>query len=281
MPFSGITDSPVEQYNNDGYLVIEELFDSEEIHLLLETAKADRALPKHAQDVEDGEGGVSRLSLWFKPGDDSYGMFSRGRRVVDTMERLLGDKVCHYHSKMMLKEPLTGGAWAWHQDYGYWYNMGYPFADQMGSCLIAIDRATKDNGCLQVLRGSQRLGRLDHGLTGEQTGLDPEWIEEAMKLFDLVYCELEPGTALFFHSNLLHRSDQNRSPNSRWSLICCYTAEGNMPFKDHDHPGYEPLVKVPDPAIKELGMKPIGEDAHFMSKENLEEYNERLEAKRK
>ena len=145
----------------------------------------------------------------------------------------------------------------------------------------AIDRATTDNGCLQVLKASHKLGRLDHGLTGDQTGVDPEWIEQATKRFELAYCEMEPGTALFFHSNLLHRSDQNKSPNSRWSLFCCYTAEGNMPFKDHDHPGYEPLVKVPDSAIKEVGMKPISDAAHFMSMESLEEYNERLSAKGK
>ena len=27
--------------------------------------------------------------------------------------------VCHYHFKLMKKEPKVGGAWEWHQDYGY------------------------------------------------------------------------------------------------------------------------------------------------------------------
>ena len=33
----------------------------------------------------------------------------------------------------------------------------------MGSCMVALDPATRHNGCLQVLKGSHRLGRLDHG----------------------------------------------------------------------------------------------------------------------
>jgi hypothetical protein len=35
------------------------------------------------------------------------------------MERLLDGEVYHYHHKMILKEPKIGGAWEWHQDYGY------------------------------------------------------------------------------------------------------------------------------------------------------------------
>ena len=30
----------------------------------------------------------------------------------------------YYHSKMILKDAKVGGAWAWHQDYGYWYQNG-------------------------------------------------------------------------------------------------------------------------------------------------------------
>ena len=77
---------------------------------------------------------------------------------------------------MILKEPFTGGAWEWHQDYGYWYNNGC-LAPDLASCLIAVDRATKENGCLQVLKGSHHLGRIDHGKVGDQTGADMERVQ--------------------------------------------------------------------------------------------------------
>src|SRR5690606_32646886 len=107
-------------------------------------------------------------TLWNHPGDDLFGRVARSVRIVEAMEALLGGEVYHYHSKLMLKEPRVGGAWEWHQDYGYWYNNGclYPL---MASCLIALDRATQANGCLQVLRGSHLIGRIEHGQFGEQS----------------------------------------------------------------------------------------------------------------
>src|SRR5439155_16076121 len=131
----------------------------------------------------------------------------------------------------------------------------------LGSCMIAVDRASKDNGCLQVLRGSHLMGRIEHGVTGDQTGADMERVNFAMKHLELVYVEMEPGDALFFHSNLLHRSDQNRSENPRWSLICCYNAARNDPYKESHHPRYTPLDVVPDPAVVEVGVKLFDKDA--------------------
>lgn len=55
------------------------------------------------------------------------------------------------------------------------------------------------------------LGRIDHVLTGEQVGANMERVNEVVKRLPLVFVEMESGEALFFHCNLLHRSDQNRS----------------------------------------------------------------------
>ncbi|HMP06257.1 MAG TPA: phytanoyl-CoA dioxygenase family protein, partial [Lacipirellulaceae bacterium] len=167
------------------------------------------------------------------------------------MQRLLGDEVYHWHLKTILKEARVGGAWEWHQDYGYWYNNGCLFPD-MASCLIAVDRATRANGCLQVIRGSQRMGRIDHGTTGEQTGADLARVEAALQRLELVYCEMEPGDALFFHSNLLHRSDANLSEHPRWSLICCYNTRRNDPYlQNARHPNYAPLEIWPDDRVRQ------------------------------
>jgi ectoine hydroxylase-related dioxygenase (phytanoyl-CoA dioxygenase family) len=242
------------RFNADGYLFIEKLFNAEEIELLGKIARADLAFVQNATDRKDAQGGNTRLSLRNDLYDDIYSAFVRCHRIVDTMEQLLGGEVYHYHHKMTMKEPFEGGAWEWHQDYGYWYNNGCLFPD-MASCYIAVDPATKANGCMQVLRGSHRMGRIEHGRTGEQTGADLERVEQAMKRLDLVYCEMEPGTALFFHCNTLHRSDQNRSPHPRWGFICCYNTKANDPYKKHGHPNYHFLEKWPDEKIIEIGRR--------------------------
>ena len=252
MPSGPLVDAQVAQFQRDGYLLIENLLDPEETALLLSAARSDHAMLSHAIGVADTEGRKSKLSLWNHPGDDLYGVFSRCRRVVDSSEQLLGGEVYHYHSKMILKEPRVGGAWEWHQDYGYWYKNGCLYPD-MVSCLISLDPATKENGCIQMMKGSHKMGRIEHGMFGGQTGADPERVEHAMKRMEVVYCEAGPGDALFFHGNTLHCSGPNHSDRPRWSLICCYNARRNDPYKESRHPRFSPLARVGDDAIRQWG----------------------------
>jgi len=260
MPSGPISDDHVRDYHRDGYTLARGMFDGDEIRLLGQAAREDRALDQHSFGRADGEGGTVRLSLWNHPGDTIYGMVARCESVVNSAEKLLGGEVYHYHSKMIMKDARVGGAWAWHQDYGYWYQNGVLFP-LLCSAFIAVDPATRENGCLQVLKGSHDLGRIDHVLTGDQAGADRDRVEEARKRLELVYVEMEPGDALFFHCNLLHRSDQNRSEHPRWSMICCYNAARNDPYQDSHHPRYTPLVKVPDSAVRAAGLKRFGDSA--------------------
>ena len=250
----------VRDYAENGFVLAEGFFDAEEISLLRRAAKEDRALDQHSFGRKDGEGGTVRLSLWNHPGDTLYGMFARCESVVNSAEKLLGGEVYHYHSKMIMKDPKVGGAWTWHQDYGYWYQNGV-LSPLLCSASIAVDRATRENGCLQVVRGSHQLGRIDHVLTGDQAGADMERVNEALKRFELVHVEMEPGDALFFDANLLHRSGPNHSDQPRWSMICCYNAARNDPCRESHHPRYTPLSKVDDAMILEVGAKRFSEDA--------------------
>ena len=259
-----LKDGTLKQYERDGYVLARSMFDGEEIELLRRAAKEDRELDQHSFGMGDGEGGRVRLSLWNHPGDSLYGMFARCESIVNSAEKILGGEVYHYHSKMIMKDAKVGGAWTWHQDYGYWYQNGVLFP-MLTSAYIAVDRATRENGCLQVLRGSHHLGRIEHVLSGDQAGADGERVKEAEKVLDLVYVEMEPGDVLFFHANLLHRSDQNRSDHPRWSMICCYNSARNNPYKEHHHPRYTPLSKVPDRAIQEAGMRRFSDSATDVS----------------
>lgn len=242
-------------FDRDGYILVRGFFDPDEAELLQTAMEQDPAIRGHFYDRNDAAGMATKMATWNHPGDSVYGYAARSHKMVDTMEDLLGGEVYHYHSKITAKEPHEGGAWEWHQDYGYWYHNGCLFPT-MASAMIALDKCTKANGCLQVLKGSHQLGRVEHGLLdGEQVGADLRRVEEAQKHLDLVYCEMEPGDVLFFHCNTLHRSDQNRSDDRRWTLICCYNAARNDPYLDHHHPRYTPLEKVEDSAIKTAGLK--------------------------
>src|SRR5688572_5166055 len=136
-----LTSDEVARYHADGFFLAQGLFDAEEIGLLHRSARADHELDKRALGRADGEGGVVRLSVWNHPGDGLYGMFARCERMVRSVEAVLGGEAYHYHSKMIMKDARTGGAWAWHQDYGYWYHNGV-LQPQLTSVFIAVDPCT-------------------------------------------------------------------------------------------------------------------------------------------
>src|SRR5262249_57590311 len=107
----------------------------------------------------EGEGRSTRIALWNRAGDSVYGLAARCERMVDSSAHLLGGDVYHYQSKLTAKEPAVGGAWEWHQDYGYWYYNGCLRPDLL-SVTGALDKTTRENGCLQIATGSHRLGRI-------------------------------------------------------------------------------------------------------------------------
>lgn len=248
-----LTDQQLAEYHRDGYVIVPGMLGTEAVDLLRSVARADYQMQQEVSSRADGEGGAVKIAVRNDLTDhEIYSAIVRSHSLVEAMEKLLGGEVYHYHHKMILKEPREGGAWAWHQDYGYWYNYCCAFP-LLASCMIAVDRATRENGCLQVIRGSHQMGRVDHGKVGDQTGADPKRVDVALERLPLDYCELNAGDAILFHCNLLHRSDQNRSEHPRWAFICCYNAARNDPFETVRHPRYTPLEKWPDARVLKVG----------------------------
>ena len=244
-----LTEAEIAAFHRDGYVLRRGLFAADEVALLSDAIVNDPAIAKNTYVRPDSKGASTELALWNHPSDDVFGAVARSARIVDSMEKLLGGEVYHYHSKLTMKRPKVGGAWDWHQDYGYWYRNACLFP-LMASVFISVDPSTRENGCLEVLKGSHHLGRLEHGVVGGQVGADMERVEQAMKVLDHVYVEQAPGDALFFHSNTLHTSGQNKSEKSRNVLLCCYNAARNSPYREGQHPSYTKLDKLPDDAVR-------------------------------
>jgi phytanoyl-CoA hydroxylase len=267
-----LTTEQIAAYNRDGYLIIKNFISSEAVDKLYGIATSDDTLTKHAFDLNDQTGKKTKLTLWYTPGNDAYGLLTKSKRIVDSVADLLeGDSpICHFHSKLLQKAPKVGGAWEWHQDYGYWYKNEFLFPNQMMSVMVAITDANKANGCIQVIRGSHQMGRIEHGFAGEQVGASQHYVELALKSMDLVYVEIKAGDALFFHSNLLHRSEANLSEKARWSIISVYNRASNIPYNEPSKSSTVPLQPVPDEALMEWKTEGIIDQANFLEKEKDE-----------
>jgi len=252
---SSLSDEEMSCYQRDGFFIRRKLFNTQEISHMAEALEGDPRIKENLFVRRDTANQKTRAVQWNNPGKSSYGIAARTTRVVNAVESLLGGEVYHWQSKVTAKDAREGGAWEWHQDYGYWYDYGCLYPD-MCSVMVGLDKASAENGCLRVLKGSHKIGRLNHvKSTGNQINADPERVTWAKARHEEIFCELDPGDSIFFHCNLLHSSGPNTSNLRRWALIFCYNLATNDPFAQSHNPNYRLLTKVNDSSILQAGTR--------------------------
>jgi len=266
MKYPTFTKEHLKAYAEDGYVIVRNMFSEDEVNLLLEAYSKDKSLQKSSYDLNDAMAFKTKLSLWFNWGDDVYGGHMRSERLLNGIKKILGSDIALYHTKFMQKEPRVGGAWEWHQDYGYWYKNGFLFPDML-SVMIAVTEANKENGCLQVIKGTHKLGRIEHSFKGEQNCVEEARVQACIdRGMEHVYVELKPGDTLFFHCNLLHGSDANRSDKARFSIISAYNKCSNVPYKEGEpESSFKPVTALPDSYILDNGPVGLAETAGFLN----------------
>jgi ectoine hydroxylase-related dioxygenase (phytanoyl-CoA dioxygenase family) len=247
-------DAEVAEFWRLGFVVVRGVFERAEMAVLKEIVDGNAAMASHAAKPEVHVGGASRQSfntlfVWNDTGGrDAFSKVTRSWRIVDRLQAYFRDEVYVYHNKVALKFPGVVG-FSYHQDYAYWYQMGNLFPD-MASAFVAIDPATMANGCLKVIAGSHRLGRLDHVQRGgiADSGVDPERLAQIQKVMPAYAIELGVGDMIIFHCNTLHGSDDNLSGESRIALLGCYNTKHNSPYKSvFGHPAYQSHERIGEP----------------------------------
>ena len=129
MEFGRVSAEEAQRFREDGILLKRGYFGEEEMALVHRAVARDESLEQNMVQIPDPEWGRTELVVWNHPGDDLFGAIARCARIVSAMELLLGGEVYHYHSKLIAKQPRTGGGFRWHQDFGYWYENGILFPD--------------------------------------------------------------------------------------------------------------------------------------------------------
>lgn len=260
-----LTQEQLDLYNKDGYVIVRQLFTADELEPLRQACESDPTLGNSQSEVKYGDLGFN-LSVWSELGDSMLGTLPRIARLADAAEFLEGEECYHWHSKIVLKKPREGTV-AWHQGFGCWYE-DYCLYPKIVSCCLAINENTRENGCLQVLKGSHHLGRIENVMlpNSNSCGADPERLKIVFDRLETVYCELQQGDAVFFHANTLHGSDTNRSNDIRMTLFSAYNVVSNEPYnlENQQHHRYVPLQKLPDSVLKDRQYQGIFETQKFL-----------------
>jgi len=238
----------VREYRSDGFAYVRQMFSAQEL-APLSGSLVEGASPG-GFSVTDSAGGAQELSVWLELGDDLIGVLPRLEPIVALASAVVAEDVYHWHSKISWKRPSTKSLWDWHQDYGFWVDDGVHRPD-MCTIAIALGSVHRGNGCMQLLRGSHNLGKLDVVEVGKSQGVDPALIDGVIETHPIEYCELEAGDVVVFHSNTLHGSGPNESDHPRTMLMSSYNARSNVPSSPR-HPAYRPdeLAVVPASAVR-------------------------------
>ena len=147
----------------------------------------------------------------------------RSEALLDMVADLIGPNISLYHSKLLPKAAHSGRAIPWHQDYAYWKrDDNRPL---MINAMLAIDPATRENGCLEFIPGSHTWGLQEHEHHNEAFGrFLPGHYHERPESTPVV---MEPGDVVFFTSLVIHGSAPNLSNADRWANTFAYNVTGN------------------------------------------------------
>ncbi len=214
-------------YRRDGYLVVRNMIGPKLVAACIDAISglASGKIPKHSTEIAF-EPGVDpehlqaderedhiRKFAWYvadSPALHSAAMSERLHRILD---QLLGQGRVLFQDMALIKPPRIGGAKPWHQDASY-FRVSDP--NLIVGVWMALDRATRENGCMEVIPASHVDGPAIHRPEADvnQCSIRPD----QLRLQDRVTIELEPGDALIFHALLHHYTAPNRSSLRRRAI---------------------------------------------------------------
>ena len=206
-------------YNEHGWLIID-LLDATTVAALkdwvaeVQSWSDDVRWLNHYEQTEFGP--RKCRTEYFTPYHPQLRELLRGGIMVDIASQLLGEPAVLYKEKINYK--LAGGAgWEPHQD-----APAYPFISTHVSCMIAVDDATHENGCLEIVSGMH-----NEILGPNEFGCIPK---EVVDTLDWRMAPLRAGQTLWFHSRTPHRSGDNKSTRDRRAIYPTYNAlsEGDL-----------------------------------------------------
>jgi len=244
------TDS--QQYDRDGYFIRRSILSPDDVisvrRAILDALHApdDQRQGHYDEELSARQGAaLSRQTRYRKLGQfarNNQIVFTRGiahPSILEVMHHFLGPDLVLVYDSVFLKLARTGGATPWHQDIGLWPEKMH----DSFNFWIAIDPATRANGCLQFAPGTHKGPIVEHQLY--QGGLHKELPRDLCANLNTHHVELSPGDAVFWHSNLWHYSAPNTSDQDRIAVAGVYLTptcaadspktQGNMIWVARNH----------------------------------------------
>ena len=228
----GLTAAQVEEFRQNGFLVIQNVLTPAELAAMRQRADeiARGELPEGSRITRQVEPAIQRgeeaaatyedsLRKMVKLAleDEVFRAHALRPSVVECMQALLGPDLTLYQDQLFMKAPRVGSRQPYHQDQPAGFYIDPP--DLLVTCWTALDESTEENGCLRYLTGSHKLG----ALSKEERAVYEARAAEG-PLPGEVPLVLPAGGCGLHHGWLLHASDVNRSDKRRRGYATHYVS---------------------------------------------------------
>ena len=236
-----LTSEQVKTFDRDGALLVESLFDGDEVARLrarLDRMIADPMVRADERAVIELESDEVRSIFEVHRSDGLFGRVASDPRVADAARQLLGSDVYLHQSRINVKPGFAGAGFWWHSDFETWHaEDGMPRPRAVSASITLTDNYPY-NGPLMVMAGSHRIfvttmgetpeGHYKSSLRRQEVGVPDE--DSLRELADR--CEIKQmvgpaGSVVFFDSNVMHGSGGNITPFPRSNVFLVYNSVEN------------------------------------------------------
>ncbi|KAI8881295.1 PhyH-domain-containing protein [Backusella circina FSU 941] len=228
-----LTPKQIQSYSDNGFLVIEDFFSTNE-HQTLDNycnelqnwgKEKGKWMQYYEVNTVTGENILCRTEN-FTPYHDGMNSYVKSPRLLEVLKTLHGEEYILFKEKINYKLP-GGGGFPAHQDAPAFVQFGQ--SSHM-TVMFTIDTTTKENGCLEVVPGSHKNDYEKGILPQEQDGsIALDWCKKENWI--PVHCK--PGSVLIFGAYLAHRSGDNVTEKARKAVYLTYNASAEGDFRDH------------------------------------------------
>jgi phytanoyl-CoA hydroxylase len=220
-----ITDEHVKLFWEQGYLVVDQVLNAEEVRSAIEAVmdavygktegvKVQFVKPKDQLKTDEERELAVRKIYDYMDHEPRLHAIVDHQETLDFMARLFGEKAVPVQDQALLKPPSGGAEKPWHQDMAYG---ALAFDRSVVGVWTALDPAELDNGCMHVIPYSHRQGAVPH-----YAERDWQLCDRIVEVEKDVAVPLEPGGALFFSGLLHHGTPPNFSSKRRRALQIHY-----------------------------------------------------------
>ena len=220
---AGLSKNELARFAEDSFIVVDDLFTGDEVETLRQACSA----PEDQQWAQS-ERLIHSLELTVR--HQAFLQLARDPRIVSRLISLIGPDIQLQHSKLAA-QPVQRekGGFRWHQDFAY-----FPHTNtDLVAVMVMLDDATEDNGCMHMIRGSHKLGLLDHisenGLFSGGCTQTEIWEDHSDRVAPV---KPKAGGISIHHCLELHSSGPNPSGAPRRGIVFQYRADDAFQLAD-------------------------------------------------